>query len=214
MIPLSADQRQIWLHASMAPEAPLYNESITIHRFGSFDHDAMKRAVNEILRRHESWRTGFEMVDGELVQIVHPHQPLDIPVSNVRHLPEAERDAAALAIGSDDARKAIDLADAPLFRARVVKLAEDNHRLYFTLHHIIFDGVSIYRVIVPELAALYDAFAAGKAGPTDAWMRGLVSSIVRTYTGIYSRSGRGGLPMGADHQAWIWPGFETLTHIW
>ena len=164
-IPLSADQRQIWLHASMAPEAPLYNESITIHRFGSFDLDAMKRAVNEILRRHESWRTGFEMVDGELVQIVHPHQPLDVPVSDVSHLPEAERDAAALAIGSEDARAAIDLADAPLFRARVVKLAEDNHRLYFTLHHIIFDGVSIYRVIVPELAALYDAFAAGKPSP-------------------------------------------------
>ncbi len=66
-------------------------------------------------------------------------------------------------LGSDDARKAIDLADAPLFRARIVKLADDNHRLYFTLHHIIFDGVAIYRVIVPELAALYgNAFAAGK----------------------------------------------------
>jgi amino acid adenylation domain-containing protein len=165
VVPLSADQRQIWLHASMAPEAPLYNESITIHRLGSFDLAAMKQAVNEILRRHESWRTGFEMVDGELVQIVHRHQPLDIPVSDVSHLPEAERDAAALALGSDDARQAIDLAAAPLFRARVVKLAEDNHRLYFTLHHIIFDGVSIYRVIVPELAALYEAFAAGKPSP-------------------------------------------------
>jgi amino acid adenylation domain-containing protein len=165
VIPLSADQRQIWLHASMAPEAPLYNESITIHRFGSFDLDAMKRAVNEILRRHESWRTGFEMVDGELVQLVHPHRPIEIPVSDVSHLPEAERDAAALAIGSDDARRAIDLADAPLFRAHVVKLAEDDHRLYLTLHHIIFDGVSIYRVIVPELAALYEAFAAGRPSP-------------------------------------------------
>src|SRR5262249_43673400 len=116
VIPLSADQRQIWLHASMAPDAPLYNESITIHRLGSFDLAAMKQAINEILGRHESWRTGFEMIDGELVQIVHPHQPLDIPLSDVSHLPEAERDAAALALGSDDARKAIDLADAPLFR--------------------------------------------------------------------------------------------------
>ena len=52
-------------------------------------------------------------------------------------------------------------ADAPLFRARIVKLADDNHRLYFTLHHIIFDGVAIYRVIVPELAKLYDAFSRG-----------------------------------------------------
>ncbi|MBX3593368.1 amino acid adenylation domain-containing protein [Sphingomonas sp.] len=164
-IPLSADQRQVWLHAIMAPDMPLYNESITIHRFGSFDRAAMARAVNEILRRHEAWRTGFVEQDGVLIQMVRPHRDLDLPFDDVSHLPEAERDAAALKIGSDDARRAIDLSDAPLFRARIVKLADDNHRLYFTLHHIIFDGVSIYRVIVPELAALYEAFAAGRASP-------------------------------------------------
>ncbi|MDB5736953.1 MAG: amino acid adenylation protein, partial [Sphingomonas bacterium] len=165
VIPLSADQRQVWLHASMAPDAPLYNESITIHRLGAFDRGAMERAVNEILRRHESWRTGFMVDDGELVQIVHPPAPLTLGYDDVGHLPDAERDAAALKIGADDARMAIDLADAPLFRARIVRLADDEHRLYLTLHHIIFDGVSIYRVIVPELAALYEAFAAGLPSP-------------------------------------------------
>ncbi|MBR0552699.1 non-ribosomal peptide synthetase [Stakelama marina] len=165
VIPLSADQRQVWLHAIMAPDMPLYNESITIHRFGSFDRAAMERAVNEILRRHEAWRTGFFEEDGVLVQRVREHRDVDLPFDDVSDLPEAERDAAALKIGSDDAKRAIDLSEAPLFRARIVKLADDNHRLYFTLHHIIFDGVSIYRVIVPELAALYEAFAAGKPSP-------------------------------------------------
>lgn len=164
-IPLSADQRQVWLHAIMAPEIPLYNESITIHRFGSFDRAAMARAVNEILRRHEAWRTAFVEEDGELVQRVRDHRDICLPYDDVSQLPEGERDAAALQIGSDDAKRAIDLSDAPLFRARIVKLADDNHRLYVTLHHIIFDGVSIYRVIVPELAALYDAFAAGTPSP-------------------------------------------------
>jgi amino acid adenylation domain-containing protein len=164
-IPLSADQRQVWLHAIMAPDMPLYNESITIHRFGSFDRGAMERAVNEILRRHEAWRTAFVEQDGELVQRVREHRDIALPYDDVGHLPEAERDAAALKIGSDDARRAIDLSEAPLFRARIVRLADDNHRLYFTLHHIIFDGVSIYRVIVPELAALYEAFSAGKPSP-------------------------------------------------
>lgn len=164
-IPLSADQRQVWLHAIMAPDMPLYNESITIHRFGAFDRDAMARAVNEILRRHEAWRTAFVEENGELVQQVRDHRDITLPFDDVSHLPEAERDAAALKIGSDDARRAIDLSDAPLFRARIVKLADDNHRLYFTLHHIIFDGVSIYRVIVPELAALYEAFAKGEPSP-------------------------------------------------
>lgn len=164
-IPLSADQRQVWLHAIMAPDMPLYNESITIHRFGSFDRSAMERSVNEILRRHEAWRTAFVEEQGVLVQRVCEHRDIDLPFNDVSHLPEADRDAAALAIGQEDARRAIDLSDAPLFRARIVKLADDNHRLYFTLHHIIFDGVAIYRVIVPELAKLYDAFARGAPSP-------------------------------------------------
>ena len=167
-IPLSADQRQVWLHAIMAPDVPLYNESITIHRFGSFDRGAMERSVNEILRRHEAWRTAFIEQGGTLIQQVRAHRDIVLPFDDVSHLPEAERDAAALKIGSDDARRAIDLSEAPLFRARIVKLADDNHRLYFTLHHIIFDGVSIYRVIVPELAALYAAFAAGASSPLPA----------------------------------------------
>lgn len=164
-IPLSADQRQVWLHAIMAPDVPLYNESITIHRFGSFDRGAMERSVNEILRRHEAWRTAFVEEGGVLVQRVREHRDIILPYDDVSHLPEAERDAAALAIGQEDARRAIDLNDAPLFRARIVKLADDNHRLYFTLHHIIFDGVAIYRVIVPELAKLYDAFSRGAPSP-------------------------------------------------
>ncbi|TFI59011.1 amino acid adenylation domain-containing protein [Sphingomonas parva] len=165
IVPLTADQRQVWLHAMMAPDVPLYNESITIHRLGAFDLAALERSLEEIVRRHEAWRTCFAEVDGELVQRIRSDVSIRLLLDDVSHLPAEERDAAAIAIGSDDARRPIDLAEAPLFRARVVRLAEDNHRLYLTLHHIIFDGVSIYRVIVPELAALYQAFSTGAPSP-------------------------------------------------
>ena len=163
--PLTADQRQVWLHAAMAPDMPLYNESITIHRLGRYDHRAMERAVSEVLRRHEAWRTTISVEDAEPVQIVHPATALSLPLDDVSHLPAGERDAAALAIGSADARAAIDFTQGPLFRARIVKLGEEEHRLYLTLHHIIFDGVSIYRVIVPELAAIYEAYSKGEPSP-------------------------------------------------
>src|SRR5262245_57712015 len=55
--PISPEQRQVWLHAAMAPGVPLYNEAITIHRKGSFDLASLERSLNEILRRHEAWRT-------------------------------------------------------------------------------------------------------------------------------------------------------------
>jgi amino acid adenylation domain-containing protein len=164
-VPLTAEQRQLWLHAQMAPDMPLYNESITIHRLGPYDHVAMERALTEIVRRHAIWRTAFREVEGELVQEVAPPERISLPIVDISHLPEAERDAEAVRLALADARRPIPFDRAPLFRARVVKLADDNHRLYLTLHHIIFDGVSIYRTLVPELAALVEAYEKGAPSP-------------------------------------------------
>jgi amino acid adenylation domain-containing protein len=163
IVPASVEQRHVWLHASMAPGLPLYNEAITVHRDGPFSLDALERALNEVLRRHEMWRTSFEIREGRLCAIVHPDLYLKVPLIELSHLPEPEREASALRIATEDARQPLDLAQAPLLRAKVVRLAEDKHRLYLTLHHIIFDGVSIYRLLVPELSALYACYARGEA---------------------------------------------------
>ncbi len=164
-VPLTAEQSQLWLHAQMAPDMPLYNESITIHRLGRYDHAALERALSEIVRRHEIWRTAFVDVDGELVQQIAPAFAITLPLIDIGHLPEAERDAEAVRLATEDARAPIAFDSAPLFRARVVRLGEAEHRLYLTLHHIIFDGVSIYRTLVPELAGLVAAFEAGRPSP-------------------------------------------------
>ena len=165
-MPLTAEQSQLWLHAQMAPEMPLYNESITIHRLGRYDHDAMERALSEIVRRrHEIWRTAFTDVDGELIQRVAAPMAIKLPLIDISDLPEGERDGEAVRLATEDARAPIPFDRAPLFRARVVKLGAEEHRLYLTLHHIIFDGVSIYRTLVPELAALVAAFEKGEPSP-------------------------------------------------
>ena len=163
--PMSPDQGPLWVHAQMAPDVPLYNESITIHRRGPFDLAVMERSLNEVLRRHEIWRTSFELVGDEIAQIVHPDLRIGLRLHDLTSLPRGERDAEALRMATEDARRPIDLREAPLFRVRIVKLAEDEHRLYLTLHHIIFDGVSIYRVLVPELSAIYDAFSHAACSP-------------------------------------------------
>ena len=161
-VPISLEQRNVWLHSAMAPDVTLYNESITIHRKGACDHAVMERTFNEILRRHEAWRTSFAMVDGDFTQIVHPDLSVRLPIVDLTRLPEAEREIEALRIATADARQPIDLSTAPLLRVKLLKISENEHRLYLTLHHIIFDGVSIYRTIVPQLAEIYEAFAAGR----------------------------------------------------
>ncbi len=160
--PLSVEQSDIWLHASMAPEVALYNESVTIHRKGPFDLAALENSLNEVLRRHEIWRTSFQDVNGELRQIVHPELHLKLDLIDLTHLPEGRREEEATRIATEDARRPFDLARLPLLRPRVVRFAPDNHRLYLTLHHIIFDGVSLARTVVPELTRFYDDFAAGR----------------------------------------------------
>jgi amino acid adenylation domain-containing protein len=161
--PLSAEQAHVWLHASMAPSLPLYNEPVTIHRHGGFDLATLRLSLGELLRRHEIWRTSFARIEGEIRQVIHPEIALDLPLIDLSALPRAEREAEAVRIATQEARRPFDLAEAPLFRVTVLKLASDEHRLHFTLHHIIFDGVSIYRIVVPELSAIYAAFAEGHA---------------------------------------------------
>ena len=78
-----------------------------------------------------------------------------LPIVDLSGWPEEEREAEALRIATDDARQPFDLGHAPLLRPRIVRMKGDEHRLYLTLHHIIFDGVSIYRIFVPELIAAY-----------------------------------------------------------
>ena len=166
-VPISLEQQNVWLHSSMAPSQPLYNEPITIHRKGSFDLGLMEKSFNEVLRRHEAWRTSFQIVDGDVAPVVHDDLFVELPLVDLTGFQAADREAEALRLATEDARTPIDLAVPPLFRARVFKIAEDDHRLHLTLHHIIFDGVAIYRIVVPELSATYDAYASGRIPQLD-----------------------------------------------
>ncbi len=162
IVPLSAEQTGVWLHAAMAA-SPLYNESFTLHRRGRFDRTALQAALDYLLARHEIWRTAFAACSGTVRAVVDPEARIDLEFVDLTSLAETEREAAAIALATAEARRPFDLGRAPLVRVTAVRLAADRHRLYFSLHHIVFDGVSIYRVLVPELAAAYAAFARGEA---------------------------------------------------
>ena len=161
-VPLSAEQNHVWLHASMAPDLPLYNETVTIHRTGSFDLPAFERALNEILRRHAIWRASFDLRSGQPRAVIHPELRLRLRPIDLRHLPPTQRDDEALRIATAHARQPFDLEEGPLLRTLLVRLADDEHRLYMALHHLIFDGVSLVRVMMPELTALYAAYSRGE----------------------------------------------------
>jgi non-ribosomal peptide synthetase component F len=117
----------------MAPNVPLYNEAVTVHYTGPLDTPVLERSFNEILRRHEAWRTSFTVVDGQPFQMVQASLAVSLPVVDLRRLPKDQRVREAVNIATNDARTPLDLGRVPLFRAKLVRLEEEEFRLYLTL---------------------------------------------------------------------------------
>jgi hypothetical protein len=166
-IPASLAQEQVWLRDRVAtPLAPLYNESITIHRNGFLNATILQESLREIVRRHEIWRTTFYEEDGRILQKVHAvPASFSLPVADLRNLPARDRENEAQRIASAQAKHAFDLTQGSLVRATLVQLSQERFRLYLTMHQIVVDGVSVYQILPLELTAIYEAFAAGLPSP-------------------------------------------------
>ncbi len=163
--PLSVAQEALWYLSLLVPHQISYNEAITIRKDGPFDASSFCRAFNEIVRRHEAWRTTFDIVGGQPVQVLQPPPRFDLPVLDLSGLTLKEAEEQAIRLAAQVSRVPYDLRRGPLLRPRLCKFPGDHHRLYLAMHHLVFDGVSVYRVVLPELVALYDAFSAGHPSP-------------------------------------------------
>jgi len=155
----SDPQQQIWLHAQIAGDTLAYNEPVTLRYEGDLNVSAVERGFNEIIRRHDAWRTVFEWRQNKLWQSVIPDFSIRIPMVDLRGERADRREQRAVELAAQDWGIPFDLTKLPLFRARLVRLADRDFRLYLTLHHIIFDGVSLYQVLLPELEICYAAFS-------------------------------------------------------
>jgi len=166
LVPLSFAQQRVWLHAQLAPQVPIYNEPMTITRTGALDMAVLERCMLEIVRRHEIWRTTFDTVDGQPVQVVHPvPASFSLPVIDLRSLPEGDRQSEALRLVSEEGARCFDLNRGPLVRALVLRLGEEHYDLFFNIHQIVLDGVTAYHGLFRELVALYGAFSKGRRSP-------------------------------------------------
>ncbi len=164
-LPLSWSQERLWFLAQLEPDTPVYNEPCTIRFTGAIDVDALSKALNEIIKRHESLRTRFITVDSQPVQVIAPPDTFNLAVVDLRQFPQELREVEALRIATKEAKLLFDLTTSPLLRATLMQLADEDYRLFLTFHHIVIDGVSIYSVFLPELAALYKAFSTDQPLP-------------------------------------------------
>ncbi|HEX2204790.1 MAG TPA: amino acid adenylation domain-containing protein [Longimicrobium sp.] len=162
--PLSFPQERLWVADQLTGGGATYVVPTGIRIRGALDAGALARAVAEIVRRHDALRTTFAEADDEPVQVVHPYSGFDLPVIDLTAVSPGERDAALDAWAEEEAAHPFDLAAGPLFRARLVRLADDDHALLVSLHHVVADGWSL-AVLFRELDALYAAFRRGEPSP-------------------------------------------------
>jgi amino acid adenylation domain-containing protein len=164
--PLSFAQQRLWFLDQLEPQNPLYNVPYIMRLQGPMKAGVLEESLNEILQRHESLRTRFEGSDGEPVQVIEAVEKLPFTTLDVSNLPPESRLAGARQLAMDEAKRPFDLLVAPLVRALLIKLADDDHALVINMHHIITDRWS-FGVLSQELAALYESFSQGKPSPLE-----------------------------------------------
>ncbi|MEH2382481.1 MAG: amino acid adenylation domain-containing protein [Nostoc sp.] len=157
--PLIEAQKQLWFLAQMGDEVSrAYNQSTTIHLRGSFNLEAARKAIQEVVNRHEALRTSFSP-QGDYQQI-HSTLTIDIPFIDFSTLDNSRREVYLSEFLAREAQQTFDLEKGPLLRTQIVKLREQHHLLVLTIHHIINDGWS-FNVLQQELAAIYTAECQG-----------------------------------------------------
>ncbi len=156
-VPASFGQEQLWFIDKFAPGLASYNIACGLRLRGALDRQALGRAVDAFVVRHESLRTRLVTdADGRPLQHIDPPAPAPLPLVDLAGLRPEQRAAELTRIADSDAATPFDLAAGPLFRRQLVRLAEDEHVLIAVLHHAVFDGWS-FGVLMRELPALYEA---------------------------------------------------------
>ena len=163
-VPLSFPQRRLWFLDKLEPGLTAYNRGVRIELRGTLDEPALRRALNEILRRHESLRTRFDERDGEPVAEVMAPRAIELPVEDLSSLPTEQCEAACGQRAKAVVLEPFDLRTAPLVRVRLLRINAVRHDLVWASHHIVSDAWS-RGVLVWELSALYEAYASGRQSP-------------------------------------------------
>jgi amino acid adenylation domain-containing protein len=166
-LPLSFAQWRLWFLDQLGIPGAVYHIPTRLRLQGELDRNALVRALDRVVARHEALRTTFGTVDGEPVQRIAPAEesPFELTEHDLRGCAEAGAELRRLL--DEEAGLPFDLAGGPLIRGRLIRVADADQVLLITMHHIVSDGWSM-GVFTRELSALYAAFRDGGPDPLPA----------------------------------------------
>lgn len=158
-IPLSVAQEQLWFLNQVNPESAFYNIPFAIRLFGKLNIDALHNALQDIVNRHEVFRTTFQVIDGQPVQHIAPALSLPIPITVIDQTASDRGQAEINQFIHRELLRPFELMHDTLLRAYILQVTSKHHILLMVIHHIIYDGWSS-KVLFGEIATLYNAYQA------------------------------------------------------
>ncbi|UCP12292.1 amino acid adenylation domain-containing protein [Pseudomonas sp. MM213] len=156
--PLSFAQQRLWFLWNLEPDSSMYNMPGALRLRGALNLSALQQTFETLVQRHAVLRTTFYEEDGQAWQRVHAELPLDFAINDLRHLPAPDVEAAQLA--REEVARPFDLRNGPLLRVRVLQVADQEHVLLLTVHHIAADDWS-FRILINEFVTLYPTLNRG-----------------------------------------------------
>ncbi|HSV65997.1 MAG TPA: amino acid adenylation domain-containing protein [Mycobacteriales bacterium] len=160
-LPLSFAQQRLWFLNEFEPDTTEYLTAFAARLHGPLSTTALDHALTTLTARHESLRTTFHTQEGHGVQVIHPSRTIHVPLLDLTHLSETERETGLTRLLEEECDTPFDLGHGPLLRPRLVRLAPEEHVLTLNMHHIITDGWST-GVLLSELSELYGAALRGE----------------------------------------------------
>lgn len=161
--PLSFAQLRMWLLDQFETNNLVYyNVPVAVRLEGELNHEALRRALNAMVERHEPLRTIFGVEKNQPLQIIKPEATTDLPMVDLSQMPAPAREAEANRLMQEMALKPFDLKRDLMLRAQLFRLSTTEHILVICTHHIASDGWSM-GVFFRELGEFYEAFCKGRA---------------------------------------------------
>jgi amino acid adenylation domain-containing protein len=154
---LSFGQQRFWFLEQLQVAVGAYALHTARHLAGELDRDALARALSAVVARHEVLRSRFpEGPDGEPTCVVQDPAPVELELTDLSELEPTGRRERLDALAERSCRAPFDVAHGPLVRFALARLADDDHVVLVTLHHILGDAWSM-DVFWRELGVLYAA---------------------------------------------------------
>ncbi|ASZ13281.1 non-ribosomal peptide synthetase [Chitinophaga sp. MD30] len=159
--PLSFAQRRLWVLHQLEEGMVAYSRPVAYLIKGIFNKEAFDKAFEQVIRRHESLRTRFQVFEGEPRQYIVPYEEMNVHVRYEASTYATNKEAAILNKIRQEGERAFDLENGPLIRIVMLQLASNEHLMVLSIHHIVSDEWSV-ALLLREIIAGYNAGVAAQ----------------------------------------------------